>query len=348
MTRFSALGDVALTIPAIYDLCMANPTLDVVMLTRRGLDNLFLERPANLTVEAVDLDSYRGLTGLWRLMGEMHHRHHFDLMADIHDVLRTKLMRLWAQLHGVHCAVIDKGRRDKKKITRRTTAKQLTTLTHATQRYRDTFSRLGLKTGTGLFNGYWHGSEPPADDYHMVADPPATGETWVGIAPFARHKGKIYPTELMEQVVRTLAERRGYRIFLFGAGPYETRILNEWACRYPGTVSLAGRKLGMKVELAVMSRLAVMVSMDSGNMHMASLTSTPVVSVWGATHPCLGFTGWRQSDLGAVQLPLECRPCSVFGNKPCHKGDYRCLTTLKPAAIVQAIDRCLRNPKPEI
>lgn len=79
---------------------------------------------------------------------------------------------------------------------------------------------------------------------------------------------------------------------------------------------------GLREELILMSNLDVMVSMDSANMHLASLTGTPVVSVWGATHPYAGFLGCNQKEENAVQVSMPCRPCSIFGNKPCQRGDY--------------------------
>ena len=93
----------------------------------------------------------------------------------------------------------------------------------------------------------------------------------------------------------------------------------------------------MDAELALMSHLDVMVSMDSGNMHLASLVNTPVVSIWGATHPLAGFMGWGQSEQNAVQIDLSCRPCSVYGNKPCLRKDYACLHQITPAIITQRI-----------
>ena len=97
----------------------------------------------------------------------------------------------------------------------------------------------------------------------------------------------------------------------------------------------------MYQELILMSHLDVMVSMDSANMHLASITGTKVVSVWGATHPYAGFMGWRQSEDNAVQLPLACRPCSIFGNKPCRRGDFACMTGIKPEMIFEKIDKLL-------
>ena len=99
----------------------------------------------------------------------------------------------------------------------------------------------------------------------------------------------------------------------------------------------------MEQELILMSHLDVMVSMDSANMHLASLTATPVVSIWGATHPMAGFLGWNQNIENVVQLNMDCRPCSIYGQKPCIHGDFRCMTGIKPEMILEKITKII-NP----
>lgn len=162
------------------------------------------------------------------------------------------------------------------------------------------------------------------------------GEKWIGIAPFAAHKGKIYPLENMERVIELLLEREpNCRIFLFGGGAEERELLTQWESRHDRcTCALLG---SLYNELVLMSHLDTMVSMDSANMHLASLTGTRVVSVWGATHPFAGFMGWNQSPADAVQTTLPCRPCSIFGNKPCLHGDYPCLNSITPEEIVERV-----------
>lgn len=164
------------------------------------------------------------------------------------------------------------------------------------------------------------------------------GEKWIGIAPFAAHKGKIYPLEKMERVIELLLEREpNCRIFLFGGGAEERELLTQWESRHDRcTCALLG---SLYNELVLMSHLDTMVSMDSANMHLASLTGTRVVSVWGATHPFAGFMGWNQSPADAVQTTLPCRPCSIFGNKPCLHGDYPCLNSITPEEITERVLR---------
>ena len=91
-----------------------------------------------------------------------------------------------------------------------------------------------------------------------------------------------------------------------------------------------------------MSQLDVMYSMDSANMHLASLVNTQVVSFWGATHPYAGFMGWNQCLENVVQVDeLTCRPCSIYGQKTCYRKDYACLNRITPKQIINRIENAL-------
>ena len=165
-------------------------------------------------------------------------------------------------------------------------------------------------------------------------------DCWIGIAPFAAHVGKMYPREKMEKVINKITlSHPTWRIFLFGGGKDEVDVLNSWAEKYPQCVCVANVLHGLEEELILMSHLDTMVSMDSANMHLASLVGTRVVSIWGATHPYCGFMGWNQQEDDAVQITtLSCRPCSVFGNKPCYRGDFACMNNILPEEIVQRVE----------
>ena len=132
-------------------------------------------------------------------------------------------------------------------------------------------------------------------------------------------------------------------IFLFGGGKDETPVMNDWAEKYPQVINASSHLHGLKQELILMSHLHVMVSMDSANMHLASLVNTPVVSIWGATHPYAGFMGWHQDPANAVQLDLPCRPCSIYGNKPCARGDFACMKNISPELVLEKIDSVLNK-----
>lgn len=339
VVRFSALGDVAMTVPVIDALARACPQHRITVLSRPFMEPLFAGMPPNVRFLGADLKgAYRGVWGLLRL----YHRlsaEHFDAVADLHDVLRTKLLRLLFRAKGVRTVHIDKGRREKRALTNVHHRRGLFRLHTSFVRYMNVFSRLGLPPITATFHSIYGASKGDVALFREVAGEP-DGRRWIGIAPFAAHAGKVLPADTTEQLIRLLAARKECLIFLFGGGGNERVQMERWSRDYDNVRSLSG-KLKLHQELALMSHLDVMVSMDSANMHLASLVALPVVSVWGATHPYAGFMGWRQHERLAVQHPMACRPCSIYGNRPCVRGDYACLRSIKAEEIVAKVDEVL-------
>lgn len=337
ITRFSAVGDIAMTVPLLYSLASSYPTHRFVFVSRPRLGQFLINAPSNLEFKGVDPARYSGLWGLYRLYKELKREYRPVAFADLHDVLRTKILRLFFRLSGVKCSHVLKGRKEKKALTRQRN-KVLKELPTTFERYKAVFERIGLPF-TCDFVSLFGNSKGDISGFGFL---PQKGEDkWVGIAPFAKHKGKIYPIEKMRRVVELLSQEQNIKVFCFGNGEKETEVVDEWCKSFENVHSFIG-KSGFDGELCFISHLDVMLSMDSANMHIASLVNTPVVSVWGATSPMAGFLGWRQAKQNCVELPLECRPCSVFGNKPCQYGDYRCMN-IPPERIVDHILNLLKN-----
>lgn len=339
--RFSAIGDVLMTVPVINALAHQYPKLHITVVSRPWARPIFALLPSNVSFMPVDFKhEYKGFRGLNDLC-----RRIFALqpsaVADLHDVLRTKWIRFRFHICLSHTRVahIQKNRRARRNFV---TASVKEPQQPVFEKYADVFARLGLPVQIdnrpfSLINSHTALSAIPRFN---AAIRPETH--WVGIAPFAAHQGKIYPLPKMEQVVASLSRRKDIRIFLFGGGQQEADILQAWALKYPRTESMAGVLDNMGQELALISQLRVMVSMDSANMHLAALAGTPVISIWGATHPFGGFLGWGQQMNDVIHLPeLSCRPCSTYGNTPCSKGDYPCLQGILPEVILRHIERHL-------
>lgn len=340
IVRFSALGDVAMTIPVVYSVCMENPSTRFVMITQPMASNLFINPPQNLIVKGVDVkEKYHGITGLYHLFKSIVNEFHIDAFVDLHSVLRTKVISFFCFLNGIPYKSINKGRRGKRALTR-TLNKRMFPLISSRARYRDVFYRFGFQVGDS-FESLYNDIPASHDLFASITPPKQDNEQWIALAPFAKHKGKIYPPELMEKVVEEITSWKGTKLFLFGGGENEQAILHNWMVKYNNVISLADIKLGFSAELALLSYCNVMISMDSANMHLASLVNLPVVSIWGATHPYCGFLGWKQKEENSVQLNMTCRPCSVFGNKPCKNNDYYCLAGIPPQLIIASIKRVL-------
>jgi ADP-heptose:LPS heptosyltransferase len=336
--RFSAIGDVAMTVPVVDSLARRYVGDSFIFVSQAFLSPLFEHCPDNLQFIAVDLKKdYKGTAGMYRLFRELK-PHRFDAVADLHDVLRTKLLRFLFRITGIRVEYIDKGRKEKRQLIDRKN-KTFRQLKSVIERYADVFKLLGKPVDVNFRSIFEHCR---GDFGKIEAFTGLKTEHWLGIAPFAKHQGKMYPKEKIESVLAYFSRKEAYRIFLFGGGENEKAILKEWSEKYPGTKSVAGI-LKLSDELLLMSRLDVMLSMDSANMHLASLTATPVVSVWGATHPFAGFYGYNQAAENAVQIDLPCRPCSVYGNKPCFRKDNACMAGITPEMMIEKIEKMLTD-----
>lgn len=337
--RLSAMGDVAICVPVIAALKRDNPTLKITVLTRDFFRPFFRE------IEGIEFVSpdlkgrHRGLSGMFRLWKELRKKE-FTHVADLHDVLRTKFLRRLLSLSGCRVEVIDKGRSEKRMLTRKF-RKIMEQLPTSMQRYGETIARLGFSF-----------SEPVPAVRKPLPVPSSIGRRsgtkqgkWIGVAPFAQHKGKIYPTLLTDELIGLLVSRFE-RVFLFGGGPYERDFAECMEVRHgERVISVIGR-VSLSEEMDIMSNLDAIVTMDSASMHIASLMGVPVVSVWGATHPYAGFYGFGQDPRNAVQLDLPCRPCSVYGNRRCLFKDYRCLQGIAPQTIFDRVCSVTDTPPP--
>ncbi len=275
---------------------------------------------------------FKGIFGLYKLSKKINREVDFDAVADLHDVLRTKLLRFFL---GKKVAVIDKGRAEKKELTKPKN-KKLHPLKTGFQRYAEVFEKLGYPIILNVQEGI---TKVQADTRLLPAVQKDT--RWIGIAPFAKHPAKMYPLQKMKEVIEILLKNERINIIIFAA-ENEVASIRNWVDE-KRVFTVAG-KMNFAQEINLISQLKVMISMDSANMHLASLVGVPVVSIWGGTHPYLGFYGWGQHLSNAVQTDLPCRPSSVFGNKQCPvHGSAGCMQQITPQMIVDKVELLLGN-----
>ena len=326
------MGDVAMCVPVVWSLAKKYNDLEIIFMSRKNFAPMFATCPGNVKYVGVDLKKdYKGIAGLNRLYREIRQMH-VDAYADFHDVLRTKYLRFRSLFNPIKTQKIDKGRAAKRRLIKKG-AINCAPLPTTIERYAAVLKKLGLDFEIN-FHSIFDNNALPAEVLAVTGE---KNSKWVGVAPFAAHKGKILPLEKTELLVKTLTEK-GAKVFLFGAGDKEKAVLENWQGKYPLATSTAGKLGGLSNELRLIANLDCMVSMDSANMHLASLVGTRVVSVWGATHPAAGFLGYGQQDADIVQLQLPCRPCSIYGNKECRLVEkYKCLGEIDVEAVAGKI-----------
>lgn len=321
VVRLSALGDVAMTIPAIYSLAWQYPELDIHVVTRPFFAKLFINRPGNVSITEADFkNANKGASGFIRLLRQLSHIKP-QYVADLHNVLRSWIIDSWMQIHGTKVAMVDKNRRSRRKLFSDKQPQR-----NYIDRYADVFSRLGFPIDLTFRSVF---------DRNPAISPFEPRHTAVGVAPFARYYNKTYPPEMMYRAVEMMCHA-GCNVYLFGGRGKEESELNNWAEEIPGCRSVAG-VYTIDKEIALMSRMDIMVSMDSANQHLASLSGTKVISIWGSTTPACGFMAYGQSVSNAIVLGLPCQPCSVAGKPICPLGHLDCLCKIAPRTIADKV-----------
>ena len=330
--RLSAMGDVAMSVPVIATLVKTYPRLKITVLTRSFFAPMFQHLP-NVEVYRADIKGvHSGVIGLARLAKELRDKD-IDCVADLHDVLRSNVLKSIFYFYGIPFKQIDKGRAEKRELTRENN-KVFRALKSTHERNADVFEKLGFPID---LNNYL---PPPKsklneDIYAVIGK---DSRKWLGVAPFAQHQSKTYPHDLMEEVLVELQEHENIKIILFGGGDKEKEQLLKWEEKYSNTVNVAG-KLSFENELSLISRLDAMLSMDSGNAHLAAIYNVPVLSIWGVTHPYAGFNAFNQPIENCILPDLHEYPkipTSIYGNKV-PEGYQNVMRSISPKTIVSKI-----------
>ncbi|WP_233268088.1 glycosyltransferase family 9 protein [Algibacter sp. L3A6] len=324
--RLSAMGDVAMTVPVLRALIKKYPDVKITVLTREFFAPFFRDLP-NVTVFPAEVKKrHKGVLGLWKLANELK-VFKIEVIADLHNVLRSQILKLF--FFGKHTVQIDKGRAEKKALVSGVNFHQLKT-TH--QRYADVFNKLGYNLD--LSNPTF--PERAVLSTKLQAFLGHNFKKIIGIAPFAAHAGKMYPLNLMKQVIEALS--KDYQIVLFGGGKQEVEVLTAIENSFDNVVNAAG-KLNLNEELDLISNLDGMLAMDSGNSHMAAMMGVKTITIWGVTHPFAGFAPFNQpSEYALVANKDEFPeiPTSIFGNK--YPENYKeAAGSISPEAIIAKV-----------
>jgi ADP-heptose:LPS heptosyltransferase len=334
------MGDVAMTVPVIRAFVKQYPDVKLTIVSRPFFKPFFEGIP-NVDFFSVDVKKrHKGFLGLLKLYSDLK-KLNIDAVADLHNVLRSKVVRTLFAISGKKVAVTDKGRAEKKALTSLTN-KVFKPLQPMVERHAITFLELGfpLDLKSPEF--------PPKaslsnEILSITCDTPSSiGIRWIGIAPFAQYDSKVYPLDLMQKVIDTLAENKSNKILLFGGGSKEIEQLNRLQYNHSNVIVVAG-KLNFQEELKLISNLNVMLSMDSGNAHIAAMLGVKVITLWGSTHPFAGFSPFNQPLENCITADREkfpLIPTSVYGNKKI--ADYKdAMRSIEPKKIISKVNNLL-------
>ncbi|MCH7409076.1 glycosyltransferase family 9 protein [Belliella sp. DSM 111904] len=336
VTRFSAMGDVAMTASVIEEFVEQNRDVEIIMVSRTHFADFFKGIPRVKFHEIKPKSTHKGLIGLIKLYIELL-KYKPATLVDLHNNLRSKFIRFFFKLSNQPVGILNKRRKEKKFIINHKSIK-CNKLPLVTEAYADTFRTLGY--ALNLSHKLHRKSRPIPENLREIF---SKETSFIGIAPFAQHIYKVLPEEKMSRIIAQL-NQKGYTIVLFGGGKEEKLKTEAWAEKYSNTISTIG-KHSLSEELDIIANLNVMISMDSSGMHMASLVGTKCVSIWGATHPKIGFLGYGQSLENCVQVEHPSRPSSIYGNKPCDCDGVEAIDLVSPEMVMEKVEEVLLKNK---
>ncbi|MEJ7645244.1 MAG: glycosyltransferase family 9 protein [Chryseolinea sp.] len=342
--RFSAMGDMVLLVPVIRSLAETNPDVEITVVTRPKFASFFTDIERVIPFPA-DVDyTYSGIFGMRELFGKLLRKATYDVVVDVHDHLRTILLRNLFKIFGTPVVVFDKGRSEKRKFTRLEN-KRTIPLPHTVERYRHAFEKAGYPIAINADRQQIELKEATIDQVTewLKTNALEKNEKWIGIAPFARHASKIWPLDNYALVMEQLLKKGPVKFFLFG-GDKDIKFFEKLRQTFPERSIIVAGQLKIKQELALIRMLDLMLCVDSSNMHLAALMGIPLLSIWGGTHPDVGFGPFgkgAESILQISQTTLPCRPCSVYGTGKCYRGDFACLTSITPDEVVGRMEELL-------
>lgn len=328
------MGDVAMTIPVLRAFVNQHPEVTITVVSRPFFKPFFDGIP-NLSFFAFDeKERHKGFFGLLRLFQDLKTLQ-IDAFGDLHNVLRSKVVRTLFALSGKKTASVDKGREEKKALTRPEN-KIFKPLTTMFERHVKVFEELGFPVD--LSNPKF--PKKAILDKEIIDIVRDNNQKLIGIAPFAQYDSKVYPQDLMQEVINQLASTKTQKILLFGGGKNEIQLLNSLSEGKENVIVVAG-KIKFQQELQIISNLDVMLSMDSGNAHIAAMLGVKVITLWGATHPFAGFSPFNQPLENALVSDRNLYPklpTSVYGNKIVegYEDVMRTITVEKVVSSVQS------------
>ncbi|WP_232735119.1 glycosyltransferase family 9 protein [Olleya sp. Bg11-27] len=330
--RLSAMGDVAMTVPVLRAMAQQYPDVKLTVLTRPFFAPFFRDIN-NVDVFPIDLnENHKGVLGLFRLSKQLK-KLNIDAVADLHNVLRTKILKVF--FFGNKYKQLDKGRQEKKELV---SGERFEALKSTHQRYADVFETLGFKLQLDTPDFSVKKSIPNAV---LEVVNTQNKKQWIGIAPFAQYASKMYPLDKMKEVIDSLKD--DYIIFLFG-GKADKDQLETLTVFSENIINVAGQ-YNFNEELDLISNLDVMISMDSGNAHLAAMLGVKVITIWGVTHPYAGFGAFNQppaNNLVPDRTQFPKLPTSIYGNK--YPEDYKTVAgTISPKEVATLVKSILNS-----
>ncbi|MEA2030622.1 MAG: D-glycero-beta-D-manno-heptose 1,7-bisphosphate 7-phosphatase [candidate division Zixibacteria bacterium] len=328
--RFGSLGDVILTSPTILNLKISYPESRLTFLTKERFRQI-VERFDGVD-DVITLQSNTGLRNLSKLLVKLG-REHFDIVVDLHGNPRSWLVR--KILAAPQTVVYPKRRWERRQAIDSENLPK--TWPHTIDLYNDCLRQLdGLSPA---MNPVLIPPELETDNSEIYRKLNSNNQ-WILIAPGAAHPTKQWPLERFAEVSEELHDKYGANII------WAISSFDNVSTSYIG--SLGSDAVIELVDLpieklaSIIAHCRLTIANDSGIAHLSSAVGTPVIALFGPTHPVLGFSPAGLHDK-VLDVDEPCRPCSLHGDKPCHRDKRYCFERLTVDRVTQAATNILNS-----
>jgi lipopolysaccharide heptosyltransferase II len=309
--RLSSLGDILLTTPIIRAMKKKYPSAKIDFVVRNDFVDAIKHNPFINKIYSYLKDNPVAVKK--ELVAQT-----YDLVFDLQDNWRSRILtnELKAPIHRIYKPTFKKLLLVWTKINLLKDSKSIT------QRYAESAGLTLDQSGLELFI--------PAGIKPNLFD----GKKYIGFCPGAKHFTKRWPAENFIILGNELT-KEGYTIVLFG-GNSERELCNIISSKINDSINL--RNDDQLLQLAAdMKKCSLIVTNDSGLMHVASAVNVPVVAIFGSTVTEFGFSPYGVRNIILENKVLSCRPCSHIGRDDCPKKHFRCMIDIKPNFVQENI-----------
>lgn len=322
--RFSSIGDIVLTTPVVRCLKTQVAGAEVHYLTKKNFKEIIESNPY---IDKVHLLG----TNYESLIESLKHEN-FDYIIDLHHNLRT--LKIKRALQKIPSFSFNKLNIEKWLFT----ALKINVLPHVhiVDRYLDTVKSFGVKNdGKGI--DYFIAQKDIVPDNDI---PAAQSLGYIGIVIGAAHNTKKLPLHKLKE----LCTKTDHPIILLG-GPEDRIAGDEIASIDKVKIYNACGKFNLNESADLVRRSKLIITHDTGLMHIAAAFKKPVISIWGNTVPSFGMTPYYGKTMVASALfeinKLWCRPCSKIGYSKCPLGHFKCMEKHDIEEIVKTVERSM-------
>ncbi len=340
------LGDLFLSIPLLRNLKIHYPGCKITLIARQGLGSVF--QLAGLVDQIFDIQ--KSNSSSYRSAIEVLRGQSTDLLICPHKSIRSGLMAWKIKASGDKVGfsqwwnflVFSKATAYPSHLP--DALRQMSLLALVNEDFRLKFESLAYRED--MKNSLEKGESV---DFRAVEIPEWAQmrlETFVSkkprekniiVAPGSVWKTKRWTESGFTEVIRRFLSEN-YNVILMGS-QVEHALCESIRKKVPQALNLSGQTC-LEDSLKLLAKSQLLISNDSGAMHLASSVDTPVVSVFGPTTLDIGYRPWNPKSI-VIQKDLSCRPCGKHGHKECPLGTHECMKSIEPEQVVEAAQQLL-------